>query len=149
MGTACNIKINNITYYKHYDGFQGGLSLILIDCIVNNKICLDTFIKKGNLEKNDVFKRLPLFKISETEINGANIYDFILEGLKSIVWAQQRYYQTIKSEDARTRYFDGLRGESLDKTETKMRLHKIFKNGYPTESIFKNEFNLINSLTQD
>lgn len=149
MGSSCNIKINNVTYYKHYDGFQGGLSLILIDCIVNNKICLDTFIKKGNLEKNDMFKGLPLFKIYETNINNIDMYDFILEGLKSIITAQQRWYETIKEEDTRTRYFDALRGESLDKTEAKMRLHKIFKNDYPTELMFKDKFDLIETLRQN
>lgn len=28
MGTSCNIKINNVMYYKHYDGFKGGITLI-------------------------------------------------------------------------------------------------------------------------
>lgn len=67
----------------------------------------------------------------------------MLEGLNSIVTAQQRIYDSIKVDDARTRYFDGLRNESKENTENKMRLNKIFKNGYPTKEHYKNKFDLI------
>ena len=144
MGTSCNIKINNVMYYKHYDGFQGGLTLNLLESIVNDKICLDTFIKNGKLE---VIERrntgLPLFSVSETEINHISIYDFMLEGLNSIVRTQQIYYESIKADDARSRYFDSLRNEPKENTENKMRLNKIFKNGYPTADHYKDKFDLI------
>jgi hypothetical protein len=148
MGTQCNIEINNVTYYKHYDGYSGGITLVLLDSVINNKICLQTFIKKGNLEKVNI-KTNRFFNVSETEINGVNIFDFMVEGLNEIVRSQQGLYQSIKEEDARTRYFDSLRGESLNKTEEKMRLHKIFKNGYPTEAFLKDKFDLIESLRQN
>lgn len=145
MGTQCNIIINGITYYKHYDGYSGGITLNLLDSIIDNKICLFKFIEIGKIEKYSIFKNLPLFNISDTKINNIDIYDFMLNALNQLVNSKQRLYQKIKEEDARTAYFSQLRGDSQEETKRKMRLSEVFKE-YPTEVIFEKQFNLLKKL---
>jgi hypothetical protein len=147
MGTPCKIKLNNNLYYKHYDGWQGGITLCLLNSVIDNKICFETFIKNGNLEISDMVKNdLPLFVISDTLINNIDMCDFMLEGLNSIVRSLQRHYDTIKQEDSQTRYFAELRGETEERIENRMRLTRLFKNGYPDLNMFKDKLDLIERL---